>query len=251
MYDELVAELYDLEHDSVTEDIDLYLSYAARAGGPVLDLGCGTGRVLLPLVQHGYEVVGLDASPHMLDRARIRLSGLPEERFKLIHGAMQEVLYKFPAETFGLIICALNTWSHVCDLQQAIEILKGIKKALKPSGLVILDMEDVAGRRPGNGEILLAGKFKNGEDTVLKLVSVKTDQANSIDHVTIIWDLSGSGTIKRVIFEDEMRNYTLGEIYLLFKIAGLEIENVFGSWDMTPYYGQGDRLIVVGAKGIG
>ncbi|ACZ42286.1 Methyltransferase type 11 [Thermobaculum terrenum ATCC BAA-798] len=249
MYDELVAELYDLEHDSVTEDIDLYLSYAARTGGPVLDLGCGTGRVMLPLVKHGYEVVGLDASPHMLDRARRRLSGLPEARFKLIHGVMQDSLYNLPEETFGLAICALNTWSHVHDLQQAMEILEGIKKALRPSGLLILDMEDVAGRRPGNGEVLLAGKFRRGEDIILKLVSAKTDQANSIDHVTIIWDISSSDTLKRVVFEAEMRNYTLGEIYLLFKAAGLKIENVFGSWDMTPYYGQGDRLIVVGAKG--
>ena len=76
-YDEL-AEYYDLIHTHVKEDIPFYLSLAQETGGPILELGCGSGRTLLPLVKAGYEVVGLDNSRPMLQRAELRLqaSGL-------------------------------------------------------------------------------------------------------------------------------------------------------------------------------
>ncbi|HEU5367193.1 MAG TPA: class I SAM-dependent methyltransferase, partial [Ktedonobacterales bacterium] len=70
---ELIAPYYDLEHAGYQEDVDLYLNYALAAGPPVLELGCGTGRLLEPLARWGIEVVGVDSSPAMLALARKRL----------------------------------------------------------------------------------------------------------------------------------------------------------------------------------
>ena len=69
-----LPELYDLEHAEFTEDVDLYLRLAEVVGDPILELGCGTGRVLAPLAAAGHRVTGIDRSRAMLDRARATLS---------------------------------------------------------------------------------------------------------------------------------------------------------------------------------
>ena len=68
-----LPELYDLEHAGFTEDIELYLRLAEVVGDPILELGCGTGRVLAPLAAAGHRVTGIDRSRPMLDRARSAL----------------------------------------------------------------------------------------------------------------------------------------------------------------------------------
>src|SRR3954469_8100244 len=64
-----LPEVYDLEHASFADDVDLYLRLAEVVGDPVLELGCGSGRVLLPLAEAGYRVTGIDRSAPMLERA--------------------------------------------------------------------------------------------------------------------------------------------------------------------------------------
>src|SRR5688572_14229671 len=66
----VLPELYDLEHAGFFDDIDLYLRLAEVVGDPILELGCGTGRVLEPLAAAGHRVTGIDRSPPMLNRAR-------------------------------------------------------------------------------------------------------------------------------------------------------------------------------------
>jgi cyclopropane fatty-acyl-phospholipid synthase-like methyltransferase len=65
-----IAALYDLEHGEYDADLDLYLSLALATGDPVLELGCGSGRLLVPLAEAGHRVTGVDQSRPMLERAR-------------------------------------------------------------------------------------------------------------------------------------------------------------------------------------
>ena len=86
-----IAEFYDLEHADFDADIDLYRQLAEVVGDPILELGCGSGRVLLPLAAAGYRVTGLDHSRSMLARARMAASreGLAE-RVSLVAGEMED-----------------------------------------------------------------------------------------------------------------------------------------------------------------
>jgi ubiquinone/menaquinone biosynthesis C-methylase UbiE len=68
-----IAAFYDIEHDHFSEDLDMYRNYAELSGGKVLELACGSGRVLLPLAQEGYELTGVDSSEKMLEIAQRRL----------------------------------------------------------------------------------------------------------------------------------------------------------------------------------
>jgi ubiquinone/menaquinone biosynthesis C-methylase UbiE len=86
-----IADLYD--HVAVYRDrpdIAFFVDWARSLGNPVLELGCGTGRVLIPTARAGVEIVGVDASPHMLDVCRGRLRGEPEavqSRVRLEYGS--------------------------------------------------------------------------------------------------------------------------------------------------------------------
>src|SRR5438067_12280447 len=65
-----IAPFYDIEHAHFNEDVDLYLNFAELRGGPLLELACGSGRLLVPLAQAGYEGTGVDSSAGMLNLAR-------------------------------------------------------------------------------------------------------------------------------------------------------------------------------------
>src|SRR5437773_1229256 len=72
------ARLYDWEHDGYVLDIPVHLGFARRFGGPVLELACGSGRILGPLAQAGFACAGVDSSSAMLGRARQRLQRLTD-----------------------------------------------------------------------------------------------------------------------------------------------------------------------------
>ncbi len=70
MYDQ-IARFYDLTHAELTADLPFVLQLASEAGGPILELGCGSGRLLLPLARAGHSVIGLDLSGAMLAMQRV------------------------------------------------------------------------------------------------------------------------------------------------------------------------------------
>ena len=67
---DIYARFYDLDHGDLDADLFMIQQLAARSGSPILELACGTGRVLLPLARQGYQVTGVDLSAAMLDVAR-------------------------------------------------------------------------------------------------------------------------------------------------------------------------------------
>src|SRR5271169_6670793 len=93
-YDSFVAEYYDfLPTVAGRADLDFYLAEATKSGGPVLELGCGTGRVLVPIARPGFRVAGLDLSEMMLRRCREKLAGESAEvkkRISLHRGDMAD-----------------------------------------------------------------------------------------------------------------------------------------------------------------
>jgi len=106
-YDHL-APLYDLINAGVQDDLPFYLALVAEMGGPVLELGCGSGRTLIPLAEAGYDVVGLDSSPAMLERARTRLERSPfAEHVRLVQGDMTGFDLQ---TTFPLITVPFHAW---------------------------------------------------------------------------------------------------------------------------------------------
>src|SRR5215218_1979794 len=119
--DPVLAGLYDLF--PFEADLPLYLELAAVQGGRVLELACGSGRVLVPLAQAGHRVVGLDASPHMLGRARDKLRAAGADlssSVRLVQGDMRD--FKI-GEIFDLAVVAVKSFAYLitrADQQRAL-----------------------------------------------------------------------------------------------------------------------------------
>lgn len=242
---DLLARYYDLEHGDIAVDVPLYLDFARRAGGPVLELGCGTGRLLVPLAQAGYEVVGLDRSAAMLARAEARLAaaGL-SNRVTLIQANMIDFHLD---QSFGLALFALNTFMHLSEQSDQIAALTCARQHLRLGGLLILDL-------PGPSEpfliqpgLILSGQFRTAEgSTVLKFTDSHYDRAQQVEEITTIYDeTDAAGVTHRTVIPLRLRYVFRYELELLLRLAGLHLEAVYGDYDLRPFDEEAPRLITV------
>jgi len=134
------AVLYDWEYRRRRDDVAFYRMLAAERGGPVLDLGCGTGRLLIPLARDGFDVVGLDLAAPMLDRARAkgrrqarRLTG----RTLLVQGDLRALPLGGP---FSLAVMAFHTIQHLVEDDELVGALREIRRVLRPDGWLAFDV---------------------------------------------------------------------------------------------------------------
>lgn len=245
---ETLARFYDLEHVGFTEDVPLYLDFARRTGGPVLELGCGTGRLLVPLAQAGYEVVGLDRSPAMLARAQARLSaaGLAE-RVALVRGNITGFDL---GRSFGLAILALNSFMHLTDQADQLGALHCARQHLRPGGLLILDL-------PGPSEpwliqpgLVVTGTYPTPEGgIVLKMTDSRYERARQVEEITVIYDeTDAAGTTRRTVLGLSLRYVFRYELELLLRLAGLRLQAIYGDYDLNPYDEDAARMIAVAGR---
>jgi SAM-dependent methyltransferase len=140
----LHVAIYDAMHGPVPggDDVAFFRSLAERAVGPVLELGCGTGRVGVPLAAAGFEVVGIDRSPAMLERARARIAALTPEvrsRIRLVEGDFATTI---AGEGFGLAFAAFRVFMSVLDPDAQLLALETVRRQLRPDGLIAIDLFD-------------------------------------------------------------------------------------------------------------
>lgn len=131
--------LYDLEYRDQTEDIDYYVDLAARAGGPVLELGCGNGRLSLPMARAGVHVDGVDNSAPMLDDLQAKLhreESAVQARVRAVPGDFIELR---PSHRYPLVLLPFNAIHHCRDHREVLGLLDGVQRALAPGGRLALD----------------------------------------------------------------------------------------------------------------
>lgn len=135
----LAVESYDLFVEAnplLRGDLDFYVETARQAGGPVLELGCGTGRVLAGFAKGGVPCVGLDLSRAMLDRAAARLTG---GAARLVQASMDDFDLN---ERFGSVMITCRAFHHVVTPGGQRRALQAARRHLAPGGLLVLDLFD-------------------------------------------------------------------------------------------------------------
>lgn len=183
----LHVEAYDALHSDIPggDDLAFFAALAKETGGPILELGCGTGRLTIPLAEAGFEVVGLDRSQAMLDMARRRLDTLDDaarRRVSLVEGDMRS--YELEP-TFGLIFAAFRVFMALIDPDEQLEALITARRHLRTDGRLALDVFDprldlltpgthpiarqVTGRLP-SGNVVEAGPFERTNDPLRQVL---------------------------------------------------------------------------------
>ncbi len=244
---DVFARFYDADFGDYDEDIPLYINFAHRTGSPILEVGCGTGRVLIPLAEAGYTVTGVDISAAMLERARAKVeaAGLTD-RVTLVQGDARDLDL---GRTFALIIYAANSFMHHASQDEQLRVLERLRDHLKPGGLLILDLFNpdihMLARQEGRVELVKTWQEEDGT-TVQKFQSVTAFPSEQILQVTYIYDLlTRQGRVERIVAPFHLRYLWPGEARLLVERAGLTLEALYGSYELDPVSDAQPRIIVV------
>jgi SAM-dependent methyltransferase len=134
-YDRL-GRRYDAWCRSVTEDIAFYVDLALASGGPVLEVGVGSGRVAVPMAIAGVRVVGVDSSPVMLELARERAAphGVALE---LVEADMRDLP---DLGTFALVVVPFRAFLHLREDSERLAVLRALRERLRPGGTLAFDV---------------------------------------------------------------------------------------------------------------
>ncbi|HEY0708622.1 MAG TPA: class I SAM-dependent methyltransferase [Polyangia bacterium] len=146
------AALYDFEYRRRRTDVRFYLRIASErrdvSSKPMLDLACGSGRLLLPLVRAGHAVVGLDRSRPMLQRAAARIRRLTAQRRAKVQ-LLQADLRALPTLPlraratgggFALAICAFHSLQHLVAESDLLRFFREARRSLEPGGWLAFDV---------------------------------------------------------------------------------------------------------------
>ena len=246
-----IADFFDAEYADYADDLPVLEAYAARTGGPLLELGCGTGRVLVPLAQAGYDVTGADISPAMLARAQARAAEAGVAgRVHLVEGDYASAPLAGPYK-FAFIV--MNTFLHLPDRASQLAALRHWRDHLAPRGLLLIDVfhPDVAQLAALDGRLEWDRTWKNGDtgEMVMKFVTRTVNLAEQLMHVNMLYDATTpEGQLRRTIVSYDARYIWRFEGELLLEQAGYTVEGIYGDWDMSPFESASDRMIFVARR---
>ncbi len=243
------ARYYDADFRDHIEDLPFYRELSHRAGGPILELMCGTGRVLKPLAEAGHQITGVDISPAMLAIARDHLaeSGLSAT---LIEGDVRSVA--LPAQSFGMAFIAINSFMHMETVRDQLATLETARRALIRRGTLVIDLfnPDPTEIVREDNRIVLDRSYDLDGRRVQKFVAIDSDAAAQKSYVTFFYDESDAeGRVSRRTMHFTMRWYYRYEIEHLLARAGFTVRAIYGSYDLDEYITGSPRLIAVAAPG--
>jgi SAM-dependent methyltransferase len=219
-----IAELYDPWSASVVEDVGFYLEEARRSGGPVVELGVGTGRIAIPLAADGIRVIGVDSSRAMLDVCA-RRAALAGVELDLRVGDLREPPVR---ERVPLVICPFRSLLHMDTDDDRRRVLAAVQKLLRPGGRFVFDVftpgtEDIAQtqdrwleREPGIFELARW-------DEVARTLTLTVRGPDGETTMALAW-----------LSPEEWR--------ALLEDAGFEVEACYGWFDRKPFTGGDDSV---------
>ena len=250
------AEIYDSVYSYVVDDISFYVEEARSSGGRVLELGCGTGRVALPIAQAGVDIVGLDFSAAMLAEARRKmLDAQPlSGSLTLIEGDMRDFSLSGDLgqdERFSLAIIPFRGFLSLLTVGDEVRTLMNIKRHLGPGGRLIFNIfvpdpsmliqegdvpyhfRDVADPATGKQFVLWQ---QNRYDNYSQIVSTRT----------IIEELDEEGAVRERKYRDfQLRYVHRWEVHHLLRMCGFEVLDLFGDFSRSDFDDNSTEMVWV------
>jgi SAM-dependent methyltransferase len=222
-------------------DVAFYVEEASRAGGPVLELGCGTGRVLLPTARAGVTIAGLDGSAAMLARCREKLAAEPAAVRERVALHRRDARDFDLGATFALVTAPFRVFQHLVRVDEQLRCLASVARHLAPGGRLVFDVFNP------HFAAMTADRSAESEDTpetplpggrtlrrAVRIPRVRwTEQVSEVELVYYVGDGRGAPPARHVQAFD-MRWYVPAELEHLLARAGFRVEAVYGAFDRSP-----------------
>lgn len=238
-YDDF-ADLYDHQYDLYRDDLHFYAGVAERAGGPVLEVGAGTGRVTAFLTRRGVDVVGLEPSGRMIERGQVRAA---KEGLNLHF--QQGDARTFRLETrFQMVIAPFNALMHLYTPNEQLQALENLHAHLITGGQLIFDL--YVPRFGKMNTVRHEGETFFGADGSRNDVFLVQRHDKVRQHITTEYHVDTTapdGSLKRRNYQLTQRYYTRYEVEWLLRFAGFESPRVTGSFQGGPLEKGSDVMV--------
>lgn len=239
--DQIVADYYDHAQPLQSrDDVAFFVNQAKSNGGDVLELGCGTGRVLIPTATESNHLVGLDLSPVMLKKCEDKIHQLPKELQSRIQ-LVQSTIALFEIEKqFDLITIPFRAFHHLISVEEQLSCLKCVKNHIKHNGLFILDLFNPVLQRLLD-EKSAEAVFEEPEVTLpdgRKVTRIQSNQSPNPNlqtvqskHVYHVTETNGEQSSFTTTYP--MRYFFRYEVEHLLARVGFEIKAVYADYQQT------------------
>src|SRR6266571_5252775 len=231
LYDSFIADYYD-ESPIVRgrlQDVAFYRDAARDFGDPILELGCGTGRITMTLAEEGKRITGLDLSERMLERAVQKRAALRVEERERVHFVQGDMTRFDLGEKFRLVIIPFRPFQHLLEIQQQLDCLNCVRKHLAPGGRLILDVFQTDAERM--------------HDPVHMRETLITEYRNDVEMIFQVRHPGGRD--ERLVFAWTLRYFFRYEIEHLLARCGFRVVRLYGNFDRSPLSDSSPEMIYV------
>ena len=238
-----VAELYDHVVPYATRgDVEFFVDEALAANGSVLEIGCGTGRVLIPTARAGVSITGIDASSAMLARCRVKVAVEPEKVQQKIELVEADMRHFNLGKTFALATVPFRPFQHLLTVVDQVACLTTIHRHLDRDGRLILDLFnpsiDYLVNRPIGLEISEGPPtaLPDGRSLERTFKIVNSDRFEQINDIELMYNVTDSnGRTQRSVHAFRMRYLFRYEVEHLLARTGFLVEQLYAGYDRSAY----------------
>ena len=244
---DLIAPFYDSEHAQFDEDLDLYRNFAELCSGSLLELACGSGRLLLPLAHEGHTLTGVDTSERMLALAQARLQ--EENIASRVTLIQQDMCTLRLTQKYSLAFIALGSFAHLTTRKAQQQALAAVRAHMTKGGTFIVDISNTDARymEQMSGQLLLQGTWQRDDGSLLThMVSPASSHTQHLLELTHFYDQHvQGGPINRTLVTTHLYLFERSEMELLLEQAGFVVRDVYGDYDLGPFTLESQRMIFI------
>jgi SAM-dependent methyltransferase len=245
-----MSKWYDFDYERrVRADLPFYLQCARDGGGPVLELGAGTGRVTAFLAKAGFDVVGVELSAAMLALAearRVRL-GDAGRRMKFVRGDMADLRVR---GRFGTVLIPFRSFNHLYTVDRQLAALRGVRRRLAPRGIAVIDLWNPnlpsLAKQRGRVQVSYERKGPGPGERVVQRFRVRADVPSQMGFLDYWWDVyRGSRRVSRDHARMRWRWFHRFEFEHLLARAGLVVRCLYGDFDGGSLEASSEDLLFI------
>jgi SAM-dependent methyltransferase len=246
------APFYDWENARTLgrRDVGFWQRLASGSRGPVLELGCGTGRIAVPLARAGIDLVGIDRSDRMLARAAKRAAAVRSRRRRrrtlaLVRGDIRHL--PFAAERFGFVIGAYGILQSLLSDRDLTATLRSAARVLKPGGLLGIDLvPDVPRWREYAGRVQMRGRMRGAHLTLIESVRQEPERRRTKFEQRYV-ERRGR-EVREHRFELTFRTLTVPEMRRRLERTGFQVRATLGDYRGRAWDERADVWILLAEK---